>query len=739
MNNDSKKIVGGGFKKVLYTLQTANRIGLRASAKALTAKNACKACGLGMGGQRGGMTNELDEFPSVCNKSVQAQSTDIQSPIPREIFAHNLKELQELDGYEVEHLGRLDTPLFKAKDEQYFKPISWSDALTMAAARLNATTPDKTFFYASGRSSNEAGFLLQLFARAYGTNNINNCSYFCHQATGVALHNAIGSGTATVTLEDLAYCDFVVISGANPASNHPRLLHSLKKCRDRGGEVIVINPAEEPGLVRFALPKSPASLIAGGHKIASLYIQPRAGSDAFLFLGMGKSVLENQHQNNPFIEKYTNHVDDYITQIESTSWSIIETETGVTKDNICQLARLYGKAERAIFAWGMGLTHHQHGVENIEHLVNVALLRGMIGKPGAGLLPLRGHSNVQGMGTIGVKPALAKDVLEKLEQQLGITSPTAQGMDTMACLDAAFNNTIDTALFLGGNILEAAPDTHWASQALDRIKFKIFLTTTLNRGHLHGTDKSESLILPVTARDEEHQATTQESMFNYVRLSDGGITRLANVKPEVDIIGALATAVIDKKVFDFSAVKSHKKLRETIAKTVTGLEALATIDETKKEFHIPLRRVTQPTFQTANGKANFLASALQQHTIDPEFPFNLISTRSEGQFNTIIYEQHDSYRGAKHRQTVFMNPRDLTHLGLEHNARVDVISAHGEIRGLQVKAFNITPGSVLGYYPELNVLIGRALDPRSRTPAFKSAPVKVIPTRTVPSDPSHTD
>ncbi|MDN3639167.1 FdhF/YdeP family oxidoreductase [Simiduia curdlanivorans] len=730
MNKDSKKIVGGGFNKVLYTLQTANRIGLRASAKALTAKNACKACGLGMGGQRGGMTNELDEFPSVCNKSVQAQSTDIQNPIPLEIFNHNLKELQELDGYEVEHLGRLDTPLFKAKDAQYFKPISWGDALAIASARFNAARPDKTFFYASGRSSNEAGFLLQLFARAYGTNNINNCSYFCHQATGVALQNAIGSGTATVALEDLADCDFVLLSGANPASNHPRLLHSLKKCRDRGGKVIVINPAEEPGLVRFALPKSPSSLIAGGHEIASVYLQPKAGADAYLFLGVGKAVLEGQKQDSEFIESHTHHYLDYLAQIESTSWLTIEMETGLTREAISNLAAIYSQAKRAIFAWGMGLTHHKQGVENIEHLVNVALLRGMIGKPGAGLLPLRGHSNVQGMGSIGMKPVLPSEVIEKFDQQLGILSPKTPGMDTMACLEAAFQNTIEAALFLGGNILEAAPDTRWASQALDNIHFKLFLTTTLNRGHLHGTDKSESLILPVTARDEEHQPTTQESMFNYVRLSDGGITRFTNVKPEVEIIGSLASAVIDSKVFDFSAFRSHTTLRQAIAKTIKGLEALATIDQTKQEFHIPQRRLNHPHFQTESGKASFLASPLQPHKINSEFPFNLISARSEGQFNTIIYEQKDTYRGATHRQTVFMHQQDLLKLGLKDNAWVDIISPHGEVNGLQVKIFNITPGSVLGYYPELNVLIGRELDPRSRTPAYKSAAVQVIATRT---------
>ncbi|HLV82703.1 MAG TPA: molybdopterin-dependent oxidoreductase, partial [Devosia sp.] len=302
---DTSHIVGGGPKKVLYTLATIGRMGVGKAAKALTAKNACKACAYGMGGQRGGMTNELDEFPSVCNKSVQAQSTDIQPGIPEAIFEHSIKDLAELTGREMEHLGRLNTPLFKARGADRFTPVDWEFALAHAASQLEATAPERSFFYSSGRSSNEAGFLFQLLARAYGTNNVNNCSYYCHQATSEGLASTIGKATSSVELEDLTGADLIFVIGANPSSNHPRFIHMLKNCRERGGQVIVINPAREPGLVKFSVPKSPRSMLKGGSEIASDYCQPRIGSDIALLKGIAKAVLELGLEDRDFIAAHS--------------------------------------------------------------------------------------------------------------------------------------------------------------------------------------------------------------------------------------------------------------------------------------------------------------------------------------------------------------------------------------------------------------------------------------------------
>ena len=720
------KIVGGGPKKVLYTLKTVSRIGLLNSAKALNSHNACKACGLGMGGQRGGMTNERDEFPSVCNKSIQAQSTDIQPAIPLEVFDHPLEDFQQLSAYELEHLGRLNNPLYKAADSDRYQAISWDDAYDLMAARFAATAPERSFFYTSGRSSNEAGFVLQLLARLYGTNNVNNCSYYCHQATGVGLHNVIGTGTATISLEDLGGADLIFVIGANPASNHPRFVHQLKNCRDRGGQVIVINPAKEPGLVRFAVPKSAKSMLTGGTWIASDYVQPKIGSDLALFTGIAKALLESAQIDQHFIEQSTRNFSAYKADIEQTPWQAIIETCGVDEESIRHLAACYAQSSHAVFAWGMGITHHRNGVDNVEAIANLALLRGMIGKPAAGLLPLRGHSNVQGIGTIGVKPILPEDVFIQIEKTLGVTLPRTQGMDTLACLTAAHSGKIDAALLMGGNLFSATPNSNWAQAALDRIRFKAFMTTTLNRGHVVGMEHSEALILPVTARDEEWQATTQESMFNYVRLSDGGIKRLENVRPEVTILCELGQRLLPNGPIDFEEFKQHNAIRTAIAATIPGMTALADIGITKSEFTIDKRLFHKPVFQTATGKAEFRVNPLPLQ-ISSDFPFLLASIRSEGQFNSIIYEESDSYRGTDTRWSVLMNDDDIRALNLSAGDYVDIRSADGEMQGVKVFAFDLPRGNVLAYYPEANILIGNEQDPRSKTPAFKSVAVDIQP------------
>ena len=449
----TSELAGGGIKKVLYTLNTARKIGLRKTSKAMLGKNTCKACGLGMGGQMGGMTNELGEFPSVCNKSIQAQSSDTQAAIPDEIFDLSINEFAKLSGYELEHLGRLNTPLYKKAKANHYQPVSWEFALKHASQRFSSIPPERSFFYSSGRASNEAGFILQLLARLYGTNNVNNCSYYCHQATSVALGTTIGSGTSTIKLEDLADCDLIFVIGANPASNHPRFIYNLTKCRSRGGRVVIINPAIEPGLVKFSLPKSPKSLIAGGTEVASDYIQPRIGTDMTVLKGIAKAIIEAEKHDQSFIDANTNGFESFAQDVANTSWEEITSLCGVDQDSIETIATHYANADKVVFAWGMGMTHHLNGVDNIEYIVNIALLRGMLGKQNAGLLPLRGHSNVQGIGTVGVKPELADTVLNNMINTLGITVPETEGLDTMGAMQRAYSGMIDAALIIGGQLI----------------------------------------------------------------------------------------------------------------------------------------------------------------------------------------------------------------------------------------------------------------------------------------------
>ncbi|WP_369857084.1 FdhF/YdeP family oxidoreductase [Candidatus Thalassolituus haligoni] len=718
-------IVGGGPKKVLYTLQTVGRIGLINSAKALKSHNTCKACGLGMGGQHGGMTNELDEFPSVCNKSIQAQSTDIQAPIPTAVFKHSLDDFQQLSRYELEHLGRLNTPLFKPADSDHYQVLSWESAFERIAERMQVTPAERSFFYSSGRSSNEAGFVLQLLARLSGTNNVTNCSYYCHQATGVGLQSTVGSYTATVELADLAECDLVVLIGANPASNHPRLMHKLMALRERGGHVVVINPAKESGLVKFAVPKSPRSMLKGGSDIASEYLQPRVGADIWLLYGLAKSLLEQGWMDDAFMQAHTEGSDEFLTQVAGLAWPDIEDTTGVARVDIERVAALYGRSTKAIFAWGMGVTHHTHGADTVEAIANLALCRGMVGKPGAGLLPLRGHSNVQGIGTIGVKPVLPEQVFQALEQELGVRLPTTTGLDTLASLEQAHAGAVDLAVLLGGNLLDATPDTRWAREALDRVKTKVFLTTTLNRGHVSGMEHSEAFILPVAARDEEFEPTTQESMFNYVRLSDGGITRLDNVKAESAILLELLKRGVSQPGLDLTAIESHQGVRECISRVVPGMAGLADISDSQREFHIPNRLIKTPSFTTPSGKAHFQTHRLPGLKMSAAFPFALMSVRSEGQFNSIIYEEADSYRGTPKRWSVLMSPQDMLELGIKPQQAVTLRSRNGCMEGVEVYPYGLTRGAVMAYYPEANVLTGIERDPRSHTPAFKSVAVAV--------------
>ena len=723
----SPQPAAGGVKKVLYTVNKIRQMGVAPAAKAMRSNNACKACGLGMGGVLGGMTNELGEFPAVCNKSVQAQSTDVQPPIPLATFAHDLHELQALNERELAHLGRLNNPLWKPIGADRFTPISWAQALEYAVMAFRRSAPDRSMFYSSGRSSNEAGFLLQLFARVFGTNNVNNCSYYCHQATSEGLASSIGTGTATVELADLKIADLVFVIGANPASNHPRFLHLLQGVRERGGEVVVINPARERGLVRFAVPKSAKSLASGGTWIASHYLQPRIGSDQRVMQGIAKALLELGGEDADFLASYTNQFAAYRDSLAGLDWQTIEQETGLGRKDLATVARCFGASQRTVFAWGMGITHHLNGVANVEEIANLALLRGMAGKRGAGLLPLRGHSNVQGIGTIGVKPVLPKDVMRSLEQHLQIQLPTTKGMDTMAALKAASRGEIDAALFLGGNLYSATPDSTWAAQALAKIDFKLFLTTTLNRGHLYGAASGASLILPVAARDEEQQATTQESMFSYVRLSDGGITRLDNVRPESAVIADLAQAVVPDSPVDFAAFKSHTQLRDAIAAVVPGMEALASIDVARREFHIKNRVLHRPEFNTPDGRANFVVNTYAPLRRGEAYPFTLATVRSEGQFNTIVYEDDDSYRAPTHRWSVMMNAQDIAEAGLRAGDRVNLHSAQGSMTGVEVFVHDLPRGDLMAYFPEANLLISTNVDQRSKTPAFKSTPVRIEP------------
>jgi molybdopterin-dependent oxidoreductase alpha subunit len=595
---------GGGWKAIGYSLKLAQRVGWWKMWKAMRSRNTCKTCAVGMGGQLGGMVNEGGYFPEVCKKSFQAMASDMQGGMRREFIEQtSISQLRAMTPRQLELSGRITTPMVLEKGQNAYRAVTWSEAMQRVCAALKAAGPQRSFFYASGRSSSEAGFLLQLLSRLFGTNYVNNCSYYCHQASGVGLGMSIGTGAGTVRLEDLDHADLMLLIGANPSSNHPRLMRSLVHLRRRGGRIIVVNPMKELGLTSFRVPSDARSLLFGS-EIASTYVQPHIGGDLALLTGIAKEVLEKHAQDDGFIQQHTEHFEEFRDQIQRTSWENITEQSGVSRDTIRDLAAQYLNSKNVIIAWCMGITHHLHGTRSVLSIANLALLRGMVGRSHAGLMPIRGHSNVQGLGSVGVTPALKQAMLQKFEQRLGVQLPTSPGYDTMACMQAAHRGEMDFALCLGGNLYGSNPDSRFALDAMQRLKTIVYMSTTLNTTHAWGTGQ-ETLILPVLPRDEETQPTTQESMFSYVRRSDGGVFRFESPRSEVSLLAEIGQSVLtDSCGLNWKDMQSHAAVRLLMSELIPGYEQVSEMDQGGKEFHVPGRAVVDYQFPHRQAKQN---------------------------------------------------------------------------------------------------------------------------------------
>jgi len=720
----------GGLAAILYVLRSSRRAGgLWHMWRAMRRSNACKTCALGMGGQLGGMVNERGHFPEVCKKSIQAMAADMQGRIPERFFDDfSLDRLRGFSPRELEHAGRIVEPVIAGPLDMNYRPISWSEAMERIAAKLRDIDPTEAFLYLSGRSSNEAAFLAQLFARVYGTGHVSNCSFYCHQASGVALAETTGSSTATVTLEDLEHTELLFLIGGNPASNHPRLMSTLVKLRRRGGSVIVINPMRELGLERFRVPSDARSMLFGS-TIADEYLQPHIGGDIAVLAGIGKAILELGAEDSAYLESFTNGSAQVVDLMRSLAWEHIELMGGVARGDIERVAQRYAKAKSAVFAWTMGITHHLHGTDNVRMIANLALLRGMVGRRHSGLLPLRGHSNVQGVGSMGVAPKIKDELLNRLTERFGVVPPRTAGVDTIGALELARRGELKAGVCLGGNLYGATPDATFAAESLTKLDLLVYVSTTLNTGHAMGRAR-ETIILPALVRDEEAQRTTQESMFNYVRVSDGGPPRHDGPRSEVEIIVELAERVLgartttDEAALDWSRLRDHDAIREVIAEMIPGYGQIAEAARTGTEFSIPGRTFHEPTFKTSDGRAKMSVMTI------PEPPaargeLALMTIRSEGQFNTVVYDLDDRYRGQERRDIIMMAADDIARLGLRVDQRVRVASEVGALSNVLVREIPIRAGNCAMYCPEANVLVPRAIDPHSRTPAFKCVTVMV--------------
>lgn len=718
----------GGFAAVAYTFKKGREAGgVYKLYKRMRSRNACKTCAYGMGGQRGGMVNEAGSFPEVCKKSLQAQAGDMQAPITEAFFReHSIATLESWSSLQMEAAGRLAFPIGWKEGDTHFRRVGWDEALDRVAADLLASPREATFFYGSGRSSNEAAFLMQTLARAYGTANIHNCSFYCHQASGVALGRILGTGTSTLLLDDLDKTDLAIVAGANPSSNHPRLITKLVEIRERGGVVIVVNPVKELGLVRFKIPSRPGSLLFGSD-VSDIYLQPNVGADIACFKAILKGVDERGGIDRAFVRDHVEGWDAVEADVRATPWETLLAESGLARADVDRAAAALVAARRGVLLWAMGLTHHEHGVRNVAALANLALARGWVGREGCGLLPIRGHSNVQGVGSVGFAPGVKAAFAKKMEEVYGIPPADKPGLDTYRCMDAASRGEIRVGVFLGGNLFGANPDRAWSAGALQRIGTTCAVTTKLNEGHVHGRGRYH-VVLPVLARDEETQSTTQESMFNFVRLSDGGEPAPAGeFRSEVEVICALAARLLPPGPFPFATMTSHDAVRRAMAAVVPGYGPVASIGETKAEFQIAGRTFHEPTFATPSGKARAEVTPLPRFSPGPG-AFRLMTLRSEGQFNTVVYEDEDLYRGMTRRDVVMMSESDGAKLGLAEYDPVEVATETGSMR--VVAAFiDIPPGNLAMYYPEANAVVPRRVDPESGTPAFKSIIARLTPVR----------
>jgi molybdopterin-dependent oxidoreductase alpha subunit len=734
--NADQPAIGGGLPVIKYWAEHTLSSEGPALWKTLLHNSACLSCSWGTGGQKGGFTNEAGEKVQRCMKSVEAISSELKPGIPIGFFERfTISQLQELDSRGADRLGRLSYPVILRAGGSYYERISWSEALDIATAAFQKA-PERVASYSSGRSSNEAAYILQLMIRALGSNNLADCSDMCHAPSTTALKEVLGTQTSVVSLESLKEADCVVLVGSNSSYNQPRLMNELIKLRDKGKQIIVINPIMEIGLVKFGSPSFPAKSLITGSDIANLYLQPVPGSDVALFVGIQKSLIERNLIDIDYLQAHTEGSAEVIEQARSTDWATITSACGVSQAEIKAAATIISNASSVVFAWGMGITQHQNGVDNVFGICNTALLTGNIGKTGAGVMPVRGHSNVQGFGSMGVTVHLKQEIQQALETLLGRPLSRVQGYDTRSLIEAADAGKVDSLLCLGGNLYAANPNSNQAKRALSKIETVIYIATKPNLGHFHGLGRHQTLILPVLNRFENPHKTTVESGNNFVRLNDEGQTHLkeADLKPEITFLAELAHRLHGDQPIDWRRLQDPQYVRRLISQTIPGYEKIGAIDQTKEEFTISGRILHQPKFSTPSGKAVLYATPLPDLSLPgPEFfdlpadqpgiVLALMTGRSYSQHNTVVYQIGDQYRGMPHRNCILVNRLDAEHLGVAEHGLVTVRGDVGQMEKVEVIYGAVRPGAALMFYPEVNVIFSAKIEPRSGTPAYKRVPV----------------
>ncbi|MEC5200890.1 molybdopterin-dependent oxidoreductase alpha subunit [Arthrobacter sp. PL16] len=752
----ARKTRAVGLPAVINSLKISiDQMGPVRSAQTLLAVNQvkgfdCMGCAWPEGDKR-----HTAEFCENGAKAVAEEAT--RRTVPPSFFAeHSVEDLLTHDDYWLGQQGRLTHPMLLDDGGTHYRAVSWDEANQVIVDELGALdSPDEAVFYTSGRTSNEAAFLYQLMVRGIGTNNLPDCSNMCHESSGSALNETLGVGKGTVSLLDLDTAPLIIIAGQNPGTNHPRMLTSLEKAKKNGGAIVAINPLPEAGLMRFENPQNPLGLLGtrfgGGTALADDFLQIRIGGDQALFRGLGKHLLEREEAtgtvfDHAFIAEHTLGLEDYLASLRETSWDEITTASGISKAEITKVGDRMIASPGTIVCWAMGLTQHKHSVSTLRDVVNVLLLQGNVGKPGAGVCPVRGHSNVQGDRTMGIFERMPAAFHDALDKRFRFESPRRHGYDTVAAIRAMRDGTAKVFMGMGGNFVRATPDTNVTERALRNTRLTVQVSTKLNRSHL--VTGTRALILPALGRTDKDtqsggdQRVTVEDSMSAVHASTGRLKPSSSeMRSEIAIVCELGDRLFAREDSPFrnnapqldwtAAQADYRVIRRHISAVIPGFDDFEDRIDKPGGFVLPNGPRDSRTFTTATGKANFTANILEYPQV-PAGRLILQTLRSHDQYNTTIYGKDDRYRGISNgRRVVFLSPEDIAEAGLDDGDMVHLVSewADGVERraeDFRVVAYSTPKGCAAAYYPETNVLV--PLDSTadiSGTPTSKSVIIRV--------------
>ncbi|RMG24947.1 MAG: hypothetical protein D6730_11725 [Bacteroidetes bacterium] len=686
----------------------------------------------------------LGEYCENGAKAIAEEAT-LRRVTPDFFKRYSVEELSRQTDHWLGRRGRLTHPMLLRKGATHYEPVSWEEAFELIASELHAlASPDEAVFYTSGRTSNEAAFLYQLFVRHFGTNNLPDCSNMCHESSGVGLSQTLGIGKGSVTLEDLHQAEVIVVAGQNPGTNHPRMLTALQKCKRNGGKIISINPLPETGLMRFQHPQHPTELLGGGTALTDVFLQLRINSDVALAKALMLLMLQAEEEapgsvfDLEFIRTHTQGYEALIEDLRRQDFQQLLQACGVQEAALRQAADLLIRHQKIIICWAMGLTQHKNGVDNIREMVNLLLLKGSIGKPGAGTCPVRGHSNVQGDRTMGIWEKPKPEFLDRLQQYFGFEPPRHHGMNTVEAIEAMHAGKVGVFFAMGGNFLSATPDTSYTARGLRNCRLTVQVSTKLNRSHLvHG---QQALILPCLGRSERDvqksgpQFVSVENSMGVVHASRGHLKPASrHLLSEPAIVARLAAATLgEHSKVDWAALAdNYDRIREAIEACVPGFEDYNRRVRQPGGFYLP-NGAREGKFHTSTGKAHFSVVPLPRHSLQAG-EYLMMTVRSHDQYNTTIYGLDDRYRGIFNaRRVVLMNEADMQTAGLKSAQLVHLSSNYkGELRqarNFRVVPFDIPAGCVATYFPEANVLVPVYEKAEgSDTPASKSIVVRIAP------------